>query len=339
MRPGPAGLSTAPVAALFLTPDQQLVAVNADGALGVHRWVTPRSEFGSFSFSAAAADLAYGVELDAAPKRLGAVGRGRRHAGAVALVPAARLVVTAGHWDHRLRCCALADGRVRQSLGAHRAAVTCLAVCGPAGPVVTGSRDTTVMVWHLRKEDARKKKLGGGGGGLVLEDRPRRVLYGHDAEVTCVAASGAADVVASGAANGVVVLHDLRRGAVVRGLLVPGRPPLARLAIRGDGGLVAYSAADLSLHAFTVNGRRLASAEAGERLGALAFGGGGGEFVVTGGARGVLAVRRFHDLRCVRRVDCGHGPITALLVTPEGCVVVGAEGGEVMLYIADAAKL
>ena len=53
MRPGPAGLSTAPVAALFLTPDQQLVAVNADGALGVHRWVTPRSEFGSFTFSAA----------------------------------------------------------------------------------------------------------------------------------------------------------------------------------------------------------------------------------------------------------------------------------------------
>jgi len=61
--------------------------------------------------------------------------------------------------------------------------VTCIASSAQNNVLVTGSRDTTVMIWHLQLDKSKP----------VL-DRPTHVLYGHDDEVTCVAVSVDLDV-------------------------------------------------------------------------------------------------------------------------------------------------
>lgn len=47
---------------------------------------------------------------------------------------------------------------------------------------------------------------------MPLQSGPRRILYGHDEPVSCVAVSSDMDMVASGAADGTIIIHSLRRG-------------------------------------------------------------------------------------------------------------------------------
>jgi WD40 repeat protein len=95
-----------------------------------------------------------------------------------------RVVLSGGYWDGSLRAHSPEDGRLLQCLSYHRDQVTCLAVSGDGQAVVTGSADTTLMVW------AANPAFGRGGRGrqpLPLLPRPRRALHGHRDAVTCVA--------------------------------------------------------------------------------------------------------------------------------------------------------
>ena len=95
-----------------------------------------------------------------------------------------RYLFTCGYWDRAVKCSSLADGRSVQSLRAHTDVVSCLALTADGAALVTGSRDTTLMVWMLHER--------GRGASLAappLPEKPRHVLHGHDDEVTCVVAS------------------------------------------------------------------------------------------------------------------------------------------------------
>ena len=101
-----------------------------------------------------------------------------------AVLPDARLVLSCGHWDHSLRCTAVDSGLAVQTLRQHRDVVTCLALGAGGEVLVTGSRDTTLMIWG-GVQSARKARPGGGKAAphMPLHAGPRRVLYGHDEEV------------------------------------------------------------------------------------------------------------------------------------------------------------
>jgi len=61
-----------------------------------------------------------------------------------------RWAVSGGHWDTSVRCVMTSDpGFPRQVLYYHRDVVTCVAMSSSGLCVVTGSRDTTVVVWDV----------------------------------------------------------------------------------------------------------------------------------------------------------------------------------------------
>ena len=99
--------------------------------------------------------------------------------------------------------------------------------------MVSGSRDTTVAIWEVTPPPGgwggptSKVSFARGGG---LGQQPRRILFGHNDAVTCVAASAELDLVASGGADGIVLLHTLRTGRHLRTV----RPP--NTAGSGAGG-------------------------------------------------------------------------------------------------------
>lgn len=70
-----------------------------------------------------------------------------------------------GYWDNSIKC-SLLDGRggqTYQTVHAHSDVVTCLALAEDGSTLLSGSRDTTLMVWNL---------LGGGKG--LMPEKPRR---------------------------------------------------------------------------------------------------------------------------------------------------------------------
>jgi len=327
------GMSKCPVLHIGLY-HSRIVTVNSDGTLSVHRWITPKSEFGSFTFSPAGMDLAYGVDIDAHPKTLGSVAALRNNndwKASFASVGGGKFLLSTGHWDNSLRLTST-EGKALQSLATHKDRVTSLVVCGQWGPIVTASHDTTVMVWDLLQTTARTKSK------VRVAEQPRHVLYGHTGRVSCLAASADVGVVASGSDDGMLLLHDLRKGEVVRGIQVPeGGSEITHLVMSAAGDIIAHSHADLSLQNFTVNGTLVAAVETSERLRTLSLSP-GDKYLVTGGDMGILNVWNPHDLSVYRRIDCSHGPITSALCTPEGCVLAGTADGHLMSYVPDLAK-
>ena len=73
---------------------------------------------------------------------------------------------------------------------------------------LAGSRDTTLIIWDAFPWPQR----GRASGVLPLDPAPRRVLYGHDDAVTCLAVCPELDLVLSGSADGAVLFHTLGEG-------------------------------------------------------------------------------------------------------------------------------
>lgn len=155
------------------------------------------------------------------------------------------------------------------------------------------------------------------------------------------------DAVVSGASDGRIVQHCLKDGRYVRQYFCSpeaadcaGSPTLEanQLAFSCQGDVVAHSWTDLSLHRFSLNGARLASASALTAMSCLLTAG-GGEFLLAGGRDGLIRVYALHDLSVVHAIDLqDHGGVTCMRLSPnDEYLLAGSEDGEVSI-ITDARK-
>uniref|UniRef100_A0A8C0KM69 Neurobeachin-like protein 2 n=1 Tax=Canis lupus dingo TaxID=286419 RepID=A0A8C0KM69_CANLU len=232
-----------------------LVTVSASGLLGIHNWLPyDRNINNYFSFNK---DPTIGnpkmQRLLSGPwvPESGVSGQ------ALAVAPDAKLLFSGGHWDGSLRVTALPRGKLLKQLNRHLDVVTCLALDTCGIYLISGSRDTTCMVWRLLQE---------GGLSVGLASKPVQVLYGHEAAVSCVAINTELDMAVSGSEDGTVIIHTVRRGQFVAALRPPGATlpgPVFHLALGSEGHIVVQSSArervTYSLHLYSVNGKLRAS--------------------------------------------------------------------------------
>ena len=234
--------------------------------------------------------------------------------------------------------------------------------------VVSGSRDTTLCVWEVspppggwglalsRSGSAKQLSFARGGG---LGERPKRTLFGHDDAVTCAAVSAELDLVASGGADGAVLLHALRAGrflrAVRRGRRGSRRTGGAAAATKpdvadavgvpswvallegrvGPARVLVYGGDALSLSCFGVNADAdappLAFASLAERANALCVTP-DERFLALAQERGSVAVRATHDLSPWVRLE-GPGPaVTAVRVAADDVFVGGLRDGRIAVW-------
>ncbi|NXB39451.1 NBEL2 protein, partial [Eulacestoma nigropectus] len=307
-----------------------LVTVSANGLLGTHSWLPYDKNISNyFSFTKdPTVTNAKTQRFLQGPFAPGADLSSRT----LAVSPDGKLLFSGGHWDNSLRVTSLAKGKVVGHITRHIDVVTCLSLdlCGIY--LISGSRDTTCMVWQVLQQ---------GGFSSGLAPKPVQVLYGHDAEVTCVAISTELDMAVSGSKDGTIITHTVRRGLFIRSLRPPGEscPPavLSHLAVGPEGQVVAQTAVGqrscskerFALHLYSVNGKLLSSVPLDREVTAMCL---TEAFVVLGTSECGLEIRELQSLRAAVPPVPMRVPVHSVSVTKEKShILVGLEDGKLIV--------
>uniref|UniRef100_A0A2K6P457 Neurobeachin-like protein 2 n=1 Tax=Rhinopithecus roxellana TaxID=61622 RepID=A0A2K6P457_RHIRO len=306
-----------------------LVTVSASGLLGTHSWLPyDRNISNYFSFSKDPTMGSHKTQrLLSGPwvPDSGVSGQ------ALAVAPDGKLLFSGGHWDGSLRVTALPRGKLLSQLSRHLDVVTCLALDTCGIYLISGSRDTTCMVWRL---------LHQGGLSVGLAPKPVQVLYGHGAAVSCVAINTELDMAVSGSEDGTVIIHTVRRGQFVATLQPPSASvpgPIFHLALGSEGQIVVQSSAwerpgaqvTYSLHLYSVNGKLRASLPLAEQPTALTV---TEDFVLLGTAQCALHILQLNTLLPAAPPLPMKVAIRSVAVTKERShVLVGLEDGKLIV--------
>ena len=126
--------------------------------------------------------------------------------------------------------------------------ITCLVLDSTGNILVTGSRDTTCVIWNLSVTNDHD---------LTSFIHPERILCGHTNEITCVAVSSELDLVVSGSLDGTCNIYTIEHGIYLRTL----RPtdhrndPIVNLRLSEERHiLIQTGAGDSHLFLYSING-------------------------------------------------------------------------------------
>ncbi|XP_023703751.1 neurobeachin-like protein 1 isoform X2 [Cryptotermes secundus] len=223
----------------------------------------------------------------------------------------AKFLFSGGYWDSSLRVYSLAKSKTVASVRRHFDLVTCVALDQCGSFLITGSRDTTCVVWDV-------SHLGMGSSSTIhMTPRPVQTLYGHDKAITCVGIMTELDMAVSGSLDGTVNVHTIQEGQYMRTLEPVAceglKTEITFLALSSQGHIV-FSATDKmshSVHVFSVNGVSLGSKYVSGRVTGLAV---AGDYLVVVDDAGDLTMSRILGLRPVYDIPL-HVPIQSVVVT------------------------
>ncbi|XP_053514799.1 neurobeachin-like protein 1 isoform X2 [Artibeus jamaicensis] len=244
----------------------------------------------------------------------------------------AKLLFSAGHWDNSIQVMSLTKGKIISHNIRHMDIVTCLATDYCGIHLISGSRDTTCMIWQITQQ---------GGVPAGLASKPLQILYGHTDEVLSVGISTELDMAVSGSRDGTVIIHTIQKGQYMRTLRPPCESSLLltipNLAISREGHIVIYSSIEEkttlkdtnALHLFSVNGKYLGSQVLKEQVSDICI---IEEHIVMGSLQGFLSIRDLHSLNLSITPLAMRLPIHCVCVTKEySHILVGLEDGKLIV--------
>ena len=304
-----------------------------------------------YNFNAGESNDVYALDLDPMAKRieeLHVTPDSLAHSQTVHVALRGKILLSVGHWDRSMRLFDVDEGKEIQRISAHRDVITCLSICEhnsartwDASPhaqqmrkvvLVTGSRDTTIAIWELL--------LPQGGWNMSkairsLKAEPRIICFGHDEPITCVNVSAQLNLIASGSADGTLVLHDTRDGHIVRAFeRTPSGsvPSWIRILDTSSRVVCACSASGvLSVH--HVNGATLAKYSSRHETFDTCCITRDERIILLGNRRGDVTLRNTRDLSVRAQINVANVGVTALETTAsDECLLVGLADGRLCLW-------
>ncbi|XP_064474844.1 neurobeachin-like protein 1 [Ornithodoros turicata] len=296
---------------------ETLITVGQDGSLGLHGWLPydrTRAYPNYFTFDK--------DPMLASPKTARKLSGPfdpslKVHGRLFAVSADAKFLVSGGHWDSSVRAYSLVKGKQVARIILHKDVVTCLALdtCGMF--LMTGSKDTTCILWELNQQSAQ---------GNFLPEKPFQILCGHDSEVACVAVLTELDMAISGSKDGTVNVHSIRDGHFLHTLQLPctmGQPhaAVALLAVSHLGYICVHSRPQNTstttkgghvLHLFTINGKYLMQKEVSSEVSDMLA---SGDFLISGHRDGSLTVWELFGMNPRTTLSLG-SPVASLALSP-----------------------
>uniref|UniRef100_A0A663DUA2 Neurobeachin like 1 n=1 Tax=Aquila chrysaetos chrysaetos TaxID=223781 RepID=A0A663DUA2_AQUCH len=207
----------------------------------------------------------------------------------------AKLLFSGGHWDNSIRVTSLTKGKLIGQHIRHMDIVTCLAIDYCGIHLISGSRDTTCMIWQIVQQ---------GGVPVGLAPKPLQILYGHTDEVSSVGISTELDMAVSGSKVSILILF-------------PSLP------------LLYSNHRHNALHLYSVNGKYLCSETLKEEVSDICV---TGEYIVMGSLQGFLSIRDLYSLSLSISPLAMRLPIHCISVTKEySHILVGLEDGKLII--------
>ncbi|OAY49278.1 BEACH domain-containing protein C2 isoform X3 [Manihot esculenta] len=286
-----------PAAAIHASLDTVIIAdINAPAAhVAQHKWQpnTPDGQGTPFLFQhgKAAASSASGTFMRMFkgpagsgtdewqfPQALAFAASGIRST-AVVSITCDKEIITGGHVDNSIKLVSSDGAKTLETATGHCAPVTCLSLSPDSSYLVTGSRDTTLLLWKIhraftsRSSSISEPSTGPGtpssassAPANVLADKSRRrriegpihVLRGHHREILCCCVSSDLGIVVSCSLLSDVLLHSVRRGRLIRRLV--GVEAHA-VSLSSEGVVLTWSKSQHTLSTFTLNGVPIARAQ------------------------------------------------------------------------------
>ncbi|GIQ82552.1 hypothetical protein KIPB_003712 [Kipferlia bialata] len=266
-----------------------------------------------------------------------------------AVRPQGDVVFTGGHFDGSLQANSVESGRLVQAVTRHRDVISCVAVTEDGRYLVTGSKDTTALVWALSPDTGtdgcmvaiRDTKAGvglsdlsGSPGDSSSQLQPLHVLSGHDQGVVCLDVCSGADLCVTGSLDGTLILTALASGLYIRSIVLPSRHVPVAVRILYNGCIMVHTGQDCTTRLYSVNGTLLHSAVETLPITAVTVST-GGRHVLLAGKRGAVVVRSADTLA---RVGLSHTKrrddvITSMAFSLAGqALVVSSARGDVSVF-------
>jgi len=275
----------------------------------------------------------------------------------------AKVVFSAGFWDNSIRVWNVQKAKTVNHIVKHMDVVTCLALDASGTILMSGSKDSTSMLWPIKKQ--------GGVTVGITNPSPFHVLTGHDEAVTCVSIATELDLAASGSADGTAIVYTVKEGHslfTIRPRLstnVPGmRLSVISMAVSDERHIVLYcqesglstvaslraatppatspgitaitpaasSAAKHFLHSYSINGKFLKNEKLTSAVGALTT---SGQHLLLGHANGQLVIKELHELRTITTMPLHVGVSCLAVTTGQTHILVGLEDGKLIVVGTD----
>eukprot|EP01105_Mastigella_eilhardi_P025382 TRINITY_DN68_c0_g2_i1.p1 TRINITY_DN68_c0_g2~~TRINITY_DN68_c0_g2_i1.p1 ORF type:complete len:2943 (-),score=766.71 TRINITY_DN68_c0_g2_i1:81-8846(-) len=232
-----------------------------------------------------------------------------------------KCLVTCGHWDTSFKVSLIENGKQIQSIAKHKDVVTCLAMGQGGHTLLTGSKDTTLMVWDIYYHNST----------MMVYETPRHVLCGHEDEVTCVDMNFELDVAVSGSKGGTCILHTLRQGNFVWAVKPPVASSIDMIKVSPvNGHIVVYCEEKFMLFLFNISGVLLEKIVLHEKLGDMVITR-GGHFLITGGTKRTVVFRTLCNLKYSHKIAVT-SPVRSLAITQEERhLLAGLQDGNIVV--------
>ncbi|OUZ99482.1 BEACH domain [Macleaya cordata] len=286
-----------PAAAIYASADSVIVVdVNAPAAhVALHKWQpnTPDGQGTPFLFhhgksissSSGGAFMRMfkgpagsGFEEWHFPQALAFATAGIRSSSVVA-VTCDKEIITGGHADNSVKLISSDGAKTIERAQGHCAPVSCLALSPDSNYLVTGSQDTTLILWRIHRASTSNSSTiseSSPGSGtptstsssnlanLITDNTRKRriegplhVMRGHLREVTCCCVNSDLGVVVSCSQSSDVLLHSIRRGRLIKRL---AGVEANSVCLSSAGVVMTWNKSQQKLCTFTLNGVPIATA-------------------------------------------------------------------------------
>ena len=182
--------------------------------------------------------------------------------------------------DNSIKLISSDGAKTLETAHGHCAPVTCLGLSPDSNYLVTGSRDTTVLLWRIHRaftSHSSKVSEPSTGTGTststssttlsnILADKSRKrriegplhVLRGHQREILCCCVSSDLGVVVSCSPSSDVLLHSIRRGRLMRRL---AGVEADSVCLSSQGVVMTWNKSQQTLSTFSLNGTPISRAQ------------------------------------------------------------------------------
>jgi neurobeachin-like protein 1/2 len=135
-----------------------------------------------------------------------------------------------------------------QSLYRHKDLVTCLSICELDQYLVSGGKDTMLVVWEI------KQIINSYSFKSNKEVHPKMILYGHDDEINDIYVNNDLNIVVSVSKDKTCILHSLNNGKYIRTITLDDYSTMDLLTVSDDGWIIIYSKSSQKIYLYSING-------------------------------------------------------------------------------------